>query len=299
MRVVRDMDALPPGLRFVATVGVFDGMHRGHQRVIAALARAAHVLRATPVVMTFDPHPELVVRGVAPLLLCDPLERLARLDASGVEITIVQPFDEAFRQQSASAFLARLESGRMLAGLVMTPESAFGHDREGTLETVRRLSATDGWHLVEVPTHELRGGRVSSGRIRGLLEAGRLGEARFLLGRQYALAGRVRDSAADDDGPLGPSQPEDAPGRIAVTVSSGAVVPAAGRYLAHVWVGEDAVSGREGAGLRALGPAIATVPAAEAGARAPHTLGVTLRNPASIPGSAWLRIAFERRLGAA
>ena len=187
MRVLADMDELPPELRFVFTVGVFDGVHRGHTEVLRALLGCAAEASGVPVVMTFEPHPQAVLAGSAPPLLCDPAERLARLEAAGVEIAIVQRFDEAFRQQSAEAFLDRLRRGRELAGVVMSSESAFGHDREGTVDLVRRLAAEEGWRLVEVPTLELRGGRVSSGRIRGLIESGDLRAAAELLGRPYSV----------------------------------------------------------------------------------------------------------------
>jgi riboflavin kinase/FMN adenylyltransferase len=190
-RVVRDMDELPAGLRFVTTVGVFDGMHRGHRQVLETLTRWADRLDSTPVAMTFEPHPEQVVRGRAPALLCDPDERVARLREAGLELLVVQHFDEVFRQQSAEAFLDRLRRRRDLRGLVMSAESAFGHDRAGTIDTVRRLAGAEGWQVIEVPTLELDGARVSSGRVRELVQAGRLADAAALLGRRYAVIGEV------------------------------------------------------------------------------------------------------------
>jgi riboflavin kinase/FMN adenylyltransferase len=190
-RVVRDMDELPAGLRFVTTVGVFDGMHRGHRQVLETLIRSADRLNSTSVALTFDPHPEKVVRGRAPVLLCDPDERVARLRDAGVGLLVLQHFDEAFRQQSAEAFLDRLRRGRDLRGLVMSAESAFGHDRAGTIDTVRRLAGVEGWQVIEVPTLEVGGARVSSGRIRELVQVGRLAGAGTLMGRRYAVIGEV------------------------------------------------------------------------------------------------------------
>jgi riboflavin kinase/FMN adenylyltransferase len=135
------------------------------------------------VVITFDPHPELVVLGRAPRLLCSLEERIGRLERAGAGIVVVQRFDEPFRQQSAEAFLDRLRLGRRLRGLVMSPESAFGHARQGTIERVRRLSAEEGWQLIEIPLFELDGERVSSARIRTLLAEGRRDDAERLLGR--------------------------------------------------------------------------------------------------------------------
>ncbi|MFN8622622.1 MAG: FAD synthetase family protein [Chloroflexota bacterium] len=178
-----DIDELPADRPLVVTLGVFDGIHTGHAHVLRTLTSAAAEADAVPVVITFDPHPEQVVLGRSPRLLCSLDERVARLEAAGVGIVVVQRFDEAFRQQSAAAFLDRLRLGRQLRGLVMSPESAFGHDRQGTIELVRRLAAEEGWRLIEIPLLELDGERVSSARIRSLLAEGRRDEAARLLGR--------------------------------------------------------------------------------------------------------------------
>jgi riboflavin kinase/FMN adenylyltransferase len=188
MPVVGDITSLPGGLPFVATIGVFDGVHLGHLHVLETLVTAARELDAAPVVITFDPHPEAVVTGRAPRLLCDLAERVERLLEAGAAIVVVQRFDEAFRMQTAAEFLDRLREGRQLRGLVMSPESAFGHDREGTIDLVRRLAAEEGWRLVETPLFELDGERVSSGRIRALVDAGREEEAARLLGRPIEAA---------------------------------------------------------------------------------------------------------------
>ena len=92
----------------------------------------------------------------------------------GAEVVVVQRFDEAFRSQTAEEFFDRLASGRQLAGFVMSPESAFGRDRQGTVETVRRLAPQEGWQLVEVDTLEIDGARVSSCRFQAAGAAGDL-----------------------------------------------------------------------------------------------------------------------------
>ena len=178
-----DLDRLPGDRPMVVTLGVFDGVHVGHLHVLRTLTAAASERAAVPVVITFDPHPEAVVLGRAPRLLCSVQERVARLEVAGAGIVVVQRFDEAFRHQSAQAFLDRLRLGRQLRGLVMSPESAFGHDRQGTIELVRRLAAEEGWTLVEIPLLEVDGERVSSARIRALLAEGRRDDAQRLLGR--------------------------------------------------------------------------------------------------------------------
>jgi riboflavin kinase/FMN adenylyltransferase len=191
VQVARDIDALPDGQPIVVVVGAFDGLHRGHERILRTTVATAQSLDALSVVVTFDPHPDEVLRGAGPALLCDPAERIARFASAGIGLTVLQRFDRAFAAQSAEAFLARLSANGPLRGLVMTPESAFGRDRAGTLEVVRRLSSRRGFRVVEVAAVDLAGDRVSSSRIRRLLEAGRLADARHLLGRRYAVIGRV------------------------------------------------------------------------------------------------------------
>lgn len=187
--ILHDIDELPADLPFVATLGVFDGVHVGHLHVLRTLTEAAAAEDAQPVLITFDPHPEAVIRGVAPTPLCSLEERIRRVQAHGVDVVVVQRFDEAFRQQTAAAFLDRLRLGRRMRGLVMSPESAFGHDRQGTIDLVRRLAAQEGWRLVETPLMEIDGERVSSARIRTLLEEGRREDAARLLGRPIDTPG--------------------------------------------------------------------------------------------------------------
>jgi riboflavin kinase / FMN adenylyltransferase len=191
MQIVQGIEALPAGLRFAATLGIFDGVHRGHRHVLEETVRVARRTSAEPVVITFEPHPAAVLRGSAPPSLCAPEERLAHFAGTGVGTTVVQPFDHQFAAQTAEQFLRRLAEGRDLAAMIMTAESAFGHDREGTLVEVRRLSTLLDFEVVEASQLVLGEGPVSSSRIRQLLADGRLAAAARLLGRRYAVTGEI------------------------------------------------------------------------------------------------------------
>jgi riboflavin kinase/FMN adenylyltransferase len=186
-----DLAALPAGLRFAATVGVFDGLHRGHMAVLEALVQLARRESAAPVVISFEPHPEVVLRGSAPPLLCDPAEREARLADIGVAHLVVQPFDAVFAARSAASFVELLVLERDLVALVMTSESAFGRGREGTAQVVRALGVQMEFRVEEVPPVIGGGAPISSSRIRALLAAGRLADAAHLLGRRTAVTGGV------------------------------------------------------------------------------------------------------------
>lgn len=190
-RTLRSIDDLPARLRFALALGVFDGAHRGHNRVVRALLEAARRHRAESVALTFDPHPLEVVRGEAPPLLCDPDERIALLHGLGIDTVIMHGFDRAFAEQSPEAFLNRMRKGRELVALVMAPDSAFGRDREGTRASIRRLAPQMGFELVEVSQLASRGAAVSSTRVREALAQGRLSEVKRLLARPYAVSGTV------------------------------------------------------------------------------------------------------------
>jgi riboflavin kinase/FMN adenylyltransferase len=198
MKVVQGVDALEPTLgRLFVAIGVFDGLHRGHLYLLERLRDAAATRAAEPAVITFDHHPDEVITGSAPPLLCDPEERLERLAGAGVQVTIVQTFDVALRMTAFDTFVRRLAQRVQLAGFLMTPESAFGHDRGGTPETVSALGREVGYDVVVVPQFELDGKPVRSSDIRAAIAAGALAEAERLLGRPVSLVGRVGATTAD------------------------------------------------------------------------------------------------------
>lgn len=175
----------------VVTIGVFDGLHRGHQAVLERLVREARESGAASTAVTFDPHPDAVLRGAAPPRLSDPEQLIEGMAALGIDEFVVQPFDEAFSRLEPEPFLRLLGAGEGLRAFLMTPEAAFGHGRRGDATTVAEIGERLGFRLVLV-TPLLVGGRpVSSSRIRDAIGAGRLAEARHLLGRSPAVTGRV------------------------------------------------------------------------------------------------------------
>jgi riboflavin kinase/FMN adenylyltransferase len=223
MRVVQGVDALDSSLgRLFVVVGVFDGLHRGHLYLLEHLRRAATARQAEPTVITFDHHPDEVILGTAPALLCDPEERLERLAAAGVGVTVVQTFDVALRMTEYDQFVRRIADRVDLAGFLMTPESAFGHDRGGTPETVAALGAELGYETVVVPPYLLDGEPVSSGAIRRAIAAGDLATAERLLGRPVSLHGDLEPEPGRPRAELRLSMPMAMPpaGAYAVTTDS-------------------------------------------------------------------------------
>ncbi|MBA2254941.1 MAG: bifunctional riboflavin kinase/FAD synthetase [Chloroflexi bacterium] len=191
MPILPSIEALPADRPLAVTVGVFDGLHRGHLDVLRTAAEAARERDAASTVITFEPHPAAVLRGAAPCLLTDPAERLERIAAAGIDLVVLQRFDLAFSKQSAEAFVERIAAGRDLRALVMSPESAFGKDRAGTIDAMRRLAGERSFDVIECAERDSGGSRISSGRIRSLVGEGRLATAARLLGRRYAVVGTV------------------------------------------------------------------------------------------------------------
>jgi riboflavin kinase/FMN adenylyltransferase len=203
MDVVAGVDALRPehGPLF-AVVGVFDGLHRGHAYLLEHLVREAAARSARPCVITFDHHPDEVLTGSAPPLLMHPDERLERLGEAGVEVTVVQHFDEAVRRTTYDAFIGMIEARTALAGLLMTPDAAFGFERRGTPETLAALGRERGFEVVVVPPFTIDGRPVRSSDIRAAIAAGDLDRAVVLLGRPVSLRGEVGDGRVDLGWPL-------------------------------------------------------------------------------------------------
>ena len=198
MDVVQGVEALTPSLgRLFVVVGVFDGLHRGHAYLLEELCREAAARHARPTVLTFDHHPDEVLTGSAPPLLCDPAERLERLEAAGIAVTVVQHFDRALRETPFDRFVRAIAERVDLAGFLMTPESAFGFERGGTPDTVAALGRELGYEVAVVPPFSLDGRSVSSSEIRRSIADGDLARAARLLGRPYAVVGHGTRASRD------------------------------------------------------------------------------------------------------
>jgi len=231
MRVVHGTAALDRSIgRVLAVVGVFDGLHRGHAYLLDELRRAAADRAARAMVITFDHHPDEILKGAAPPLLCDPEERLERLADAGVAVTVIETFDRALRETPYDAWVGRIADRVELAGFLMTPESAFGYNRGGTPDTVAALGRQRGFEVVVVPQFTLDGEPVRSSDVRAAIAAGDLATAERLLGRRVSLVGTV-ERARREATELGFSMP--------------VALPAPGRYEAAVRTPAGAVRHRE------------------------------------------------------
>ncbi len=187
-------DAGSPGS--VVTIGSFDGLHIGHQRLLQRVRTAAARDSMTPVAVTFDPHPRCVVDpSGCPPLLCSLDDRIELLRRAGAERVVVVRFTRELSAWSADRFATTLIESLGMRRLIVGPGFALGHGREGNLEFLARLGRRRGFRVVTVAPVR-RGGRpVSSGRVRDAIATGSFAEAISMLGRPYVLEGVVERGA--------------------------------------------------------------------------------------------------------
>jgi riboflavin kinase/FMN adenylyltransferase len=197
MRVARGFDQLAPSIEpWFVVVGVFDGLHLGHAYLLEHLVAEARLRDARPMVVTFDHHPDEILTGSAPPLLCDPEERLELLGAAGVEATVVVHFDERLRQTTYTEFVDQVAGRGPVAGFLMTPDAAFGYRRAGTPAALEGMGVERGFEVVVVPPFTLGGRPVRSTDVRAAIAAGDLGLAARLLGRPHAVVGEAGPAEA-------------------------------------------------------------------------------------------------------
>ncbi len=174
------------------TIGVFDGVHRGHQAILKTLVRGALETGAPAVVLTFDPHPLSILRPGHKLEMLTSLEeRKAFFEATGVDALIAHPFNANVASLSAEAFLTQLKMRTGFSHMLVGHDFAMGRNREGDIPHLRKLETRLGFSLHVVQPFINGEAPVSSSRIRSTLREGRVDLAGEMLGRPYQLSGRV------------------------------------------------------------------------------------------------------------
>ncbi|HLM01914.1 MAG TPA: bifunctional riboflavin kinase/FAD synthetase [Pyrinomonadaceae bacterium] len=177
----------------VLTLGVFDGLHLGHQRIMQTVVERARMIDAVPTAITFDPHPRAVLHPEsAPPLLQTLDQRLANFEVLGIGQAIVIRFNREFAAQDAGEFLRNIVHERLQAKEVYLGKGfAFGKNRAGNIDLLRQISERLGFFADEVPEIRLRGERISSSKIRELLADGKINLTRRMLGRPYGIEGQI------------------------------------------------------------------------------------------------------------
>jgi riboflavin kinase/FMN adenylyltransferase len=192
MRVIRSLDAIDIDSDVVLTVGTFDGVHRGHQHLLQRLVARAREVCHLSGALTFDPHPRALLRPEAPLTILSSLEeRIAMLRRLGLDLLVVQPFTIDLANTPAADFSVELCDRLHMRELWVGAGFVMGRQREGTVSQLQELAHRLGFTLHVVEPLRDDGRPISSTRIRTLLSQGDVSEAARLLGRLYAVSGRV------------------------------------------------------------------------------------------------------------
>ncbi len=194
MQLVRGLHNLRPRHRgCVATIGNFDGVHRGHQAILARLRERAAELGLPSCVVIFEPQPrEFFAPDKAPARLTRLREKLCLLEQQGIDQVLCLAFNRRLRELSAAEFVqAVLVEGLAVRHLEVGDDFRFGCDRAGDFDFLLRAGAAEGFSVEAATTIEVDGQRVSSTRLREVLARGDLQAAQALLGRPFSLTGRI------------------------------------------------------------------------------------------------------------
>jgi len=231
MRHVTSPDALALQNTWL-TVGVFDGVHRGHQAILRPLVEAAHESGNPAAVLTFDPHPAIVLGHRTDLkCLTTPEERAELLGSLGVDFVITLKFDQSVAHTPAAEFMARLKARLGLTQLWIGYDFALGKDREGNAARLTEIGRQLGYvvRVVEAVTDE--SGVISSTTIRKLIATGQVRETADLLGRLHSLRGPVMHGDGRGRRIGIPTANLDVP--------AGKAIPANGIYACWAWLGTE------------------------------------------------------------
>ncbi|HUC97765.1 MAG TPA: bifunctional riboflavin kinase/FAD synthetase [Candidatus Polarisedimenticolaceae bacterium] len=194
MEVFRDIENFPrPELKTVVTMGNFDGIHLGHQALVGNSVAEAKQGRTKSVVFTFEPHPlKLLAPERAPQMILSHQDKMDMLQTLGVDAVIVQTFDRRFASIGAEDFVRRYLLERLnLSKIWLGRDLRFGRARQGDAEDLIRWGIELGFRVGIVEPILVQGKRISSSRIRQLIQQGRLDEAQPMLGRYHFVSGRV------------------------------------------------------------------------------------------------------------
>ena len=191
MRHIRSLEDLNINASWV-TIGSFDGVHLGHQAIIRQMVAGAHSSGACAVVVTFYPHPALVLRGIqAPYYLTTPEEKSELLEQLGVDIQITMHFDRHLASLTAEEFMQKLHDHLGVTQLWVGEDFALGHNRQGTVPVLKEIGGWMGYIVKTIDPILIDGQIVSSSLIRSLISQGKIAQANRLLGRRYSISGEV------------------------------------------------------------------------------------------------------------
>lgn len=246
MIVHRGLDDLQPLANAVVTSGTFDGVHLGHQTILARLTEVAKASNGQSVLITYWPHPRTVVSNDSQdlKLLTTLDEKIDLLDLAGVDQLVVIPFTRSFSQLSSEEFIRQILIEKIgTKKLVIGYDHRFGRDREGGFDYIQAHQSEYGFGVEEIPRQDVEAVGVSSSKIRAALNEGNVKTANRFLGRPYSLTGTIvkgRQLGRTIGFPTANMQVDD-PGKL---------IPANGVYAVDVDYGGQTLGGMLNIGFR-------------------------------------------------
>lgn len=193
MKIIKDLKEIARGEKTVITLGTFDGLHLGHQRIFDAVIKKSREFGVRNFLITFDPHPRKVIPGRNDVKLLSTLgEKITILENFGLENLFVIKFTREFSQQSPEQFVEKyLVNGIGLKEIVIGYDHHFGKGRDGDFELLQRLGQKFSFAVTLIPEYTIEGETISSTKIRNALLAGDVVKANKMLGRYYSFKGNV------------------------------------------------------------------------------------------------------------
>lgn len=193
MKVYRGLKDFKIPTNSVVTTGTFDGVHKGHKTIVNRLKKIANEAKGETVLITFHPHPRIVLQKNPDLKLLSTIdERIALIEATGIDHLVIIPFDKKFAALSSLEFVQHILVEKIgTKKLVIGYDHHFGKNREGSFDHLKTYGPQYGFEVEEIPAQEINDVNISSTKIRAALEQGELIKANDFLGHPYLISGKV------------------------------------------------------------------------------------------------------------
>lgn len=194
MKIYRSLEDFIPLERAVVTIGTFDGVHIGHQKILSTLREKARAIHGETVLLTFFPHPRMILHPEddSLRLISDLHEKMDLLEKAGIDHLIITPFTRDFSNQSPESYIRDVLVGKIGTKiLVIGYDHRFGKDRLGTMKELAEFSKIYGYKVEQIPEQDINDVGVSSTRIREALIKGDMDTANLYLGYPFQLTGKV------------------------------------------------------------------------------------------------------------
>ena len=193
MEVIHNISNYRPQKPAILTIGTFDGVHFGHQKILRNLVIEAKKENLCAIVLTFFPHPRMVLQKETQLKMIDTLEEKTKLlEQLGVEVLIVQPFTMEFSRMTAIEYTRDiLVNGIRISKLIIGYDHRFGRNREATVEDLKQFGMDYNFTVEEIPAQDIESIAVSSTKVRNAIDSGEIKKANQYLGRPFSLNGAI------------------------------------------------------------------------------------------------------------